>query len=146
MGTHASIAYEREDGTIVASYCHYDGYLQSAGVQLVHNYSEAEKVEDLVVLGGMSYLADKINPSAGSTHSFETPEVGVTVFYHRDRGENWNQTAPTVYDSFDAWFGANDQEYNYLYVDGTWQCKTYDRFITNIANTDEVKSILKELI
>jgi hypothetical protein len=146
MATRSSIAYEREDGTIVSSYCHFDGYLQSVGAQLVLNYSEAEKVEDLVVLGSMSYLRDKIHPSVGSTHSFETPEAGVTVFYHRDRGELWSHTAPTVYDSFDAWFEANDQEYNYLYVDGTWQCHTSSTFIRDIANTYEVKSMLKDLV
>ena len=27
MGTHASIAIEREDGTIHASYVHYDGHV-----------------------------------------------------------------------------------------------------------------------
>lgn len=122
MGTHCTIGYEREDGTIVASYCHYDGYVSSVGVKLARQYSDIEKIKELIALGAMSYLTNKINPSVGSNHSFVKPEDGVTVFYHRDRGEPWKQTAPTEYYSFDDWFDTDQEEYNYLYMDGAWHC------------------------
>ena len=134
MGTHCSIGYEREDGTIVASYCHYDGYMSSTGTQLVRHYSDAQKVEELVALGSMSYLAENIYPSS-SDHSFATPQGDVTVFYHRDRGESWKNTRPLVYDSFDEWFEANDQEYNYLFMEGSWMCRTGARVEVDIADT-----------
>jgi len=134
MGTHCTIGYEREDGTIVASYCHYDGYMSGVGAKLVCQYSDIEKIKKLVSFGNMSSLMNKIMPSVRSTHSFDTPEADVTVFYHRDRGELWAYNAHIEYDSFDEWFEASQEEYNYLYIDGIWQCKTDDRFITNIAD------------
>ena len=140
MGTHCTIGYEREDGTIVASYCHYDGYVSSVGVKLARQYSDIEKIKELIALGAMSYLTNKINPSVGSRHSFDTPEDGITVFYHRDRGEPWKQTAPTDYDSFDDWFEANQEEYNYIYVDGVWQCLCGSTFIVDL-NTACVEQV-----
>ena len=87
MGTHCTIGYEREDGTIVASYCHYDGYVSSVGVKLARQYSDIEKIKELIALG-----------------------------------EPWKKTAPTEYYSFDDWFDTDQEEYNYLYMDGAWHC------------------------
>ena len=143
MGTRASIGYELEDGTVMSSYCHYDGYLAGVGAQLVLNYTDPEKIAELVALGSMSFLSEKIYPTPGSNHSFASPEEDVTVFYHRDRGESWGiHTAPTLYDSFDDWFEANNQQYNYLFVDGAWQCRTSSDFIVDVSEAPQVVAVL----
>ena len=139
MGTHCSIALERDDGTIIASYCHYDGYLTGVGATLVRHYSDPEKIQELISLGGMSTLGKTVNPSSDK-HSFASPEKGVTVFYHRDRGESWRMNAPTLYDSFDEWFAANDQQYNYLYMEGSWMCRNGGVVTPDIADLEHMEN------
>lgn len=39
MGTAAMIGIYNEDGTVTASYCHYDGYLEGVGATLLKSYN-----------------------------------------------------------------------------------------------------------
>ena len=87
MGTPSAIAYKTPKGKIRAKYCHYDGDPENTGVTLEQHYKDARKIEQMVELGDQSYLAKDIFPT-DSTHSFGTPQDGVTVFYGRDRGES----------------------------------------------------------
>ena len=38
-------------------------------------------------LGALSYLAPRVKPNPGETHTFDNPAKDVTVAYHRDRGD-----------------------------------------------------------
>lgn len=49
-------------------------------------YFERDKVEKIMELGDCSRLKEKLEPTT-STHSFNTPEDNVSIFYGRDRGE-----------------------------------------------------------
>ena len=52
MGTHAMIGvYNKEDGTVTASYCHYDGYVEGVGRTLVESYN-TQYDADVVAKGG----------------------------------------------------------------------------------------------
>ena len=75
------------ENTYKAVYCHYDGYLAYNGAMLLEYYNTKERVEELISLGNISSLREKITPEKGSTHSFDKPDKDVTVFYGRDRGE-----------------------------------------------------------
>jgi hypothetical protein len=86
MGTRSAIGYKTPQGKIRAKYSHYDGYVAGVGHTLINHYQEARKIAQMVELGDQSFLAEEIFPK-GNTHSFNTPEEGVTVFYGRDRGE-----------------------------------------------------------
>jgi len=94
MGTRSRIAIKTES-EIKSVYCHWDGYLSNNGKILLENYNTPEKVENLINLGDMSSLHESIEKPEG--HTFDTPIEGHTVFYNRDRNENWNDVKPQVF-------------------------------------------------
>lgn len=57
MGTAAMIGiYNENDGTVTASYCHYDGYVEGVGRTLVENYDSQYDAEIVACGGYMSAL------------------------------------------------------------------------------------------
>lgn len=101
-------------------YCHLDGYPEHNGALLLECYNTLEKVQELISHGDMSSLAERIEPEAGTKHSFDNPQDGVCVYYHRDRGENWEYVQPFEKNSQEEYYKGNCQEYNYLFKDGKW--------------------------
>lgn len=89
MSTKSRIGILHKDGTTETVYCHSDGYPEHQLPILKEHYSTAEKVEVLLKLGDLSYLGERIAPEEGEEHRFEygSRAEGVTVAYHRDRGE-----------------------------------------------------------
>lgn len=118
MATRSNIAYKTPEGKIRASYCHYDGYPAHNGEMLRRYYTDADKVKAMIDLGSMSILAPKVFPTT-TTHSFETPEEDVTIFYNRDRGEGWDMTSYKEYDDF-AEYVDNGEEYMYFFDGKEW--------------------------
>lgn len=54
MATRSLIGYEKSDGTIIVSYCHFDGYLTGVGADLLALKPSA--VKKIVDAGDMSTL------------------------------------------------------------------------------------------
>lgn len=127
MSTRSAIIMKTHDGSYVGIYCHYDGYEDGVGQTLLDHYggdpkTAADKVAALIALGDVSSLRERVAPVA-SHHSYASPEDGTTVAYHRDRGEAWEQVAPTT--------GATAEEvasqlghngYVYVFEAGKWTC------------------------
>lgn len=120
MSTNSSITTMNKEGKYVTVYCHWNGYLTNNGAILLENYKTQEDVERLISLGDMSSLAERIEPEADKPHSFDEPQSGVCVYYHRDRGEDWRDTMPIVCDELKEIYKFNKQEYNYFFKDGKW--------------------------
>ena len=120
MGTRSAIGYKTPEGKIRAKYSHYDGYPAFTGCMLDKHYQEARKIAQMVELGDQSFLAEEIFPK-GKTHSFSTPEEGVTVFYGRDRGEDRvdAQDFDTVQE-FVEYYADSGCEYFYLHTVNGW--------------------------
>jgi len=116
MSTHCGIAVKTEKGYNTI-YCHHDGYESYMYPMLAKNYGTEERARDLVSLGDASCIYERMVPSRESGHSFDNPEDGVCVFYHRDRGERWEQTAPQVFTKTTV---VNDFYYVYIFEDGQW--------------------------
>ena len=113
MATRSRIAIENEDGTVTSVYCHNDGYVESGnGETLVMHYRDREKVKQLIALGNLSSVSARVKPQ-GTIHSFDTPEGGVTVAYHRDRGEDFDQWQ---HKSVPDFFNSDIEEYGYLFT------------------------------
>ena len=89
MSTRSYIAQEVGDDRYLTIYCHCDGYLTYNGAMLLDYYDTPEKVGELLALGDISVLNEKLYPEAGKPHSFSYDErqEGVAVAYGRDRGD-----------------------------------------------------------
>lgn len=112
MATRSRIAIEHPDGSIESIYCHWDGYPEGNGVILCEHYQDRKKVEDLIGLGSLSYLQAEVHPTG--PHSFEKPQTGVTVAYHRDRGEELHKAVRHA--SRLGYFGSDFEEFGYLFT------------------------------
>ena len=71
MSTRARIAIE-DEGKIIGSYVHSDGYPGGLGYNLINNWLNPDKVKEAILLGDASYWTDR--PSEN-------------FYYGRDRGE-----------------------------------------------------------
>jgi hypothetical protein len=58
MSTRSTIAMEYGDGSIEQVYCHFDGYLEGIGAQLINEYSNPFEVRDLIGQGDMSKIGE----------------------------------------------------------------------------------------
>jgi hypothetical protein len=117
MSTRSAIIMKTPNG-YAGIYCHFDGYEDGVGQQLLDHYTDPAKVAALIELGDISSLGERVAPIG--PHSFDKRENGTTTAYHRDRGEEKIQarTGATINDvAFEI--GHN----GYVYVfDGKWTC------------------------
>jgi len=64
MSTNSLVAYLNEDGSVVSSYVHYDGYATGVGEMLLEHYNFEERARDLAwCLGYASSLKETISES-----------------------------------------------------------------------------------
>jgi hypothetical protein len=122
MGTRSTIALEFADGTVEQVYCHWDGYLEHNGKILQEHYSDPFKLRDLIDLGDMSSLGERI----GTQHAFEKAPEGECTFYKRDRNEDGCGKKSFV--DFQHYL-VNHQYEEYEYIlrrDGNWYVKCHD--------------------
>lgn len=115
MATRSTISKVYPNGTVKTIYCHWDGYPSNNGEILQEHYQDERKIDELLNLGSISSLKPKI----GEKQSFESPEPGCVVAYHRDRGEELTITERGTADLFlaDKEF---HEEYNYIRRNGDW--------------------------
>ena len=121
MSTRSRIGMEftDENGThmVKSIYCHFDGYPEGVGQKLMDHYQDREKVEQLIELGAISYIAPNVTPSG--PHSFDEPERGVVVAYHRDRGEEYFE--PRVDGSVPLFVSSDVEAFGYVFTEeGEW--------------------------
>jgi hypothetical protein len=122
MATRSRIAIENENGSVTSIYCHYDGYPEHNGAILQEHYTDHEKVKKLIALGDISILSHEVDIPEGVEHSFETPVKGITVAYHRDRGDDFHQKSNASVNEF---FNGDIQEYGYCFTAaGEWLAKS----------------------
>lgn len=117
MSTHCGIAVKTEEG-YKTIYCHHDGYESYMYPMLTKNYNTEERAKDLVSLGDASCIEERMVPSRESGHSFDNPEDGVCIFYHRDRGECWREVAPSLFRTKSELL--DNYYYSYIFEDGKW--------------------------
>lgn len=101
-------------------YCHWDGYPENNGVLLTRYYKNKRKIKQLISLGNLSSLNQKVFPR--KSHSYSKPLKGVTIAYHRDRQEDF-QNVIFEKESFNNFL--RDVDYIYVFDNGQWKC--YDR-------------------
>lgn len=94
MSTRSYIAMQIGDDKFKTVYCHNDSYLTHNGALLLDYYSEPKKLNELLELGDISFLAQNILPDPAKPHSAAERQDGVVVAYCRDSGEK--KVEPTV--------------------------------------------------
>lgn len=117
MATRSTIAVVNPDDSVSQIYCHWDGYPSHNGRILKEFYNNLELAQELVSLGDLSVLAERLHPEGD--HTFEAPEDGTCVFYGRDRGESG--TEPRHYWNVKMYLlSRRGEEFDYLFKDGEW--------------------------
>ena len=75
MGTRSNIAYERPNGQVVVTYCHYDGYPEYNGVILNENYDTPKQAEELANQGYLSSLKPTLIDSLKGRANHDAPMI-----------------------------------------------------------------------
>jgi hypothetical protein len=117
----AIIVKDKETGNYRGVYCHFDGYLDGVGYTLRENFNSYKDAYDIVALGDLSQLAEckRVNPIG--KHSYDSPESGTIIAYHRDRGEEeGNPIEGDTVQSVECQIGHNG--YVYVFENDEWSC------------------------
>lgn len=115
MSTQCGIAVRTEKG-YETIYVHSDGYPDYMWPMLTEHYNSEELAVKLVGMGDASYIDELLEPTS-DFHKFGTPEPKVSMFYHRDRNEYWEDVAPTTYtlrELFNCFY------YSYVWENDCW--------------------------
>ena len=127
MATRSNIAIVNEDKSISSIYCHWDGYPEYVGKILLNHYTTSDIVNELLNLGNLSQLCEKLYST--DIHTFDKPEEGVCIAYGRERGEK-DQEAIVFEDLGEFEDSASNSwaDYQYLFDNGKWSYR-------NVNNT-----------
>ena len=143
MSTRSFNAREYEPGKYRAIYCHNDGYIEHNGKLLVENYNSPEKVDEVLALGDLSHLTDKLYPNPNAEHSFDKRQEGVTVSYARDRGENNTEAKEYTYEELVDLLRFCD--FVYLYdKDNVWMVLPYDSLDQEFIDLQQEVDLIRE--
>ena len=109
MSTNSVVAYLNEDGSVVSSYVHYDGYETGVGMMLLEHYNTDKCARDLAsTLGYASSLSETVAES------------------HADRVHT---DEPEMFDSmteFETYLMDNSHlEFGYLWTGGKWMVSSW---------------------
>jgi len=116
MSTNSTITVRISPTERKEIYCHWDGYPSNNGKILMEHYNTLDKVLELIELGNLSALRERVAPRKG-VHTFSNPQSDVCIAYGRDRGEE-DQEAVIKKNSE----ATDREEYNYLFKEGVWYC------------------------
>jgi hypothetical protein len=118
MATRSRIGIQDESGVVRSIYCHWDGNPNHNGKILQEHYSDRQKLNMLIDLGDISSLGEQV--STDDEHSFSKPKEGVTVAYHRDRGEPLTRARVDI--SLEVFAASDYEEFGYVYtVNDEWK-------------------------
>lgn len=136
MSTRSAILQKTENG-YRGIYCHFDGYEEGVGATLLEHYQDEDKITRLLDLGSISSLDERVEPVG--KHSYDIPEKGTTIAYHRDRGEKEQPAieGPTV-EAVAPKIGHNG--YVYVWEDGEWTVNGQSLAEALVSEDEEDKS------
>ena len=103
MSTNSSIAAVLADGSVAQVFCHWDGGLTFNGKILFEHYTDLAKIDELLVKGNLSSLAETVEECR-----FNTPYSKCNIF---ESAEDY-RSASFI-----------NEEFNYLFQDGEWFVK-----------------------
>lgn len=84
MGTRSLIAKQVGPDEYRTIFCQMEGHLECQGAILLEHFATPDQVDKLLDLGDLYLLHPKLEPEPDQHHSYEKPQAGVVVAYHRD--------------------------------------------------------------
>ena len=118
MSTRSAIIAKTENG-YAGIYCHFDGYESGVGKTLLAHYRDPQKVAELIELGDISSLGERVSPIGA--HSYDSPEKGTTVAYGRDRGEETEVFLAESQIEVEKYFEGAHDGYVYVFDGSLWK-------------------------
>ena len=108
MGTPSMIGVMNEDGSVTASYCHYDGYVEGNGRTLVETYNTLLQARAVASVGYFSALTADLKESIDTAvHKNEKPVVYDSVKVYMKCGYNYAGADYLYLFDGEAWFYAS---------------------------------------
>jgi hypothetical protein len=129
MATRSMIGVQRENGTIEAIYCHWDGYMSHHGPILLNAYNGPRKIEALIRQGDLSCLGSKLIRDSGG---FPSDDACANVNGYGDGDADYSAKVYADLDDLRArqtWC-----EYFYIHKEGRW-------YVTSSDETDELRTL-----
>jgi len=127
MSTHSLIIVKTSPRTYTSSYINWNGV--SNREVLEKHYNSDVLAKELLSFGDISELREKLHPTG--KHTFEEPEKGVCLFYHRDRKDRKNpQKKGSIKSIMDYYSGAFIR---YVFV---WDGQRWNTF--SVSEKDDV--------
>lgn len=109
MSTRCRIGILNEDGSVDSIYCHFDGYLEGVGTELIESWTNEGSIRELIKLGNISSLGDCLSKCDA---------------YIRDRGEDKEDNLARHDESISEYIRQGEEnvwiEFLYLWMDGEW--------------------------
>lgn len=125
MATRSNIGVRNTDGIVEYIYCHFDGNPEHNGQILIENYTNINRVNELLKLGDLSVLGKFI----GEKQDFDNRVRDCCLAYGRDRGESGVSASTTTLENLLS----NDTiDYTYIFDGSYWEC--YDNHYKNSIN------------
>lgn len=106
MSTRSAICLKLNDTRCLATYCHFEGYVDHQGPLLLAHYNTKERLMALLELGSLAFLA----PEIGEKHQYRNADRNHPdwcCFFNRDRGDKddaWPATLGIADIFKDHWF------------------------------------------
>ena len=109
MSTNSVVAYLNEDGSVVSSYVHYDGYETGVGMMLLEHYNTDKCARDLAsTLGYASSLSETVAES------------------HVNRANTDESETFDTMEEFELFLMDNSHlEFGYLWTGGKWMVSSW---------------------
>ena len=109
MSTNSVVAYLNEDGSVVSSYVHYDGYETGVGMMLLEHYNTDKCARDLAsTLGYASSLSETVAESHADRVHTDEPETFESM------------------EEFELYLMDNSHlEFGYLWTGGKWMVASW---------------------
>lgn len=122
MSTRSTVIVKFGDKDYRGIYCHWDGYPDGVGKTLKENFNSLEMAKEIVELGDCSCIAGCVRIKPIGKHTFNAPEGGTIIAYHRDRGEKLIPPAKGA-----TWKAVGREignDFNYIFENGSWHNRT----------------------
>lgn len=140
MSTRSAIVEKTDTGEFRGIYCHGNGYLSHNGRILLEHYTNPQKVSELISLGDIASLGNRVSPNEHEAHSYDNPVKDITVAFLRDRYEPEDEVSTTVGISLEEVLDCIDHNFAYVFIHNEWYIYDYEQKLIKLSSielTDE---------